>query len=80
MRIEANRIYFRNCKPSSFDSLGEIEWVSPLWCPVCGDITPQEVRNENYAYDGFSYETPVCRICGKTIIGVPVDRTERRMV
>ena len=80
MRVENNRIYFRNCEPSKYDSLGEIDWVAPLWCEECGHIEKEEVSCCPNYHDGYTYENPICRKCGKALLGLPVKDSEKIIV
>jgi hypothetical protein len=78
-----NKLMFTNCKPSAYDSLGEIEWhlaENQAVCKEHGKIALPDVKLQSQYYDGCNWQTPVCPYCGEWFLGLPVNDGERAIV
>ena len=77
------KLFFTNCKPSEYDSLGEIQWVLEQKDAVCkkhGEIPLGKVKLQAQYYDGNNWEIPACPHCGQWFLGLPVSEGERKIV
>ncbi len=72
-------IKFTNNNPLEFDNLGEIDWIAPQFCENCGKINKKDIGFNRGLYDGYRWESPFCKKCGKTILGVPKNEVARNV-
>lgn len=75
--MSKNLFEFTNAQPSQYDGLGEIPWVGIKECSTCLKEVEPVLRSQ--IYDGLHFQMPECPLCGKPILGVPKNMSEREI-